>query len=112
MVEVVGADRVRVEVDAAEVDDPGEAGRVVDDDLVGGPPRRERQRRRPDPVGPVVRGALLEERLLLGAVDEALERHRPAADAGQRAVGDREVVADEVELRVAGLREVDLVGIA
>ena len=49
MVEVLGADRVRVEVDAAEVDDPGEPGGVVDDDLVGGPPGRERERRRPDP---------------------------------------------------------------
>ena len=47
--------------------------------------------------------------LTLGAVDEALERHRPAARPAQGAVGDREVVRDEVELRVAGFREVDLV---
>ena len=109
---VVRADRVRVEVHAAEVGDPREAGRVIDDDLIGGPPRRERERRRPDPVGPAVRGALLEERLLLRPVDEALERHRPAPDPDQRPVGDGKEVADEVELRVAGLREVHLVGIA
>ena len=36
VVEIVAADRVRVEFDAAEVDDPGEAGGVVDDDLFGG----------------------------------------------------------------------------
>ena len=108
VVEVVGADRVRVEVDAAEVGDPREPRRVVEDDLVGGASRRERQLRGPDPVRAVVRGALLEERLAGGAVDEALQRHRPAADPAQRPVGDREVVLDEVELRVAGLREVDL----
>ena len=45
MVEVLGPDRVRVQVDAAEVVDPGEPGRVVDDDLVGRPAGRERQRR-------------------------------------------------------------------
>ena len=108
MVEVLGADRVRVEVDAAEVGDPGEPGGVVDDDLVGGPPGREGQRRGPDELGQVLRRPLLEERLAGGAVDEALERHRPAAGAAQRALGDRQVVLDEVELGVARLREVDL----
>ena len=37
VVEVVGADRVRVEVDAAEVDDPRQLRGVADDDLLGGP---------------------------------------------------------------------------
>ena len=36
VVEVGGADGVGVEFDAAEIDDPGEAGGVVDDDLFGG----------------------------------------------------------------------------
>ena len=36
VVEVGGADGVGVELDAAEVDDEGEAGGVVDDDLFGG----------------------------------------------------------------------------
>ena len=35
VVEVLGAHRVRVEVDAAEVDHPGERRGVADDDLVG-----------------------------------------------------------------------------
>ena len=47
VVEVVGAHGMRVEVDAAEVDDPGELRRVVDDDLVGRAARRERQLDRP-----------------------------------------------------------------
>ena len=109
MVEVLGPDRVRVQVDAAEVGDPGEAGRVVDHDLVGGPAGRERQRRDPQPVGPVVRAPASGRTPPFGAVDEPLEGHRPAAGAAQRPVGHGEVVRDEVELRVAGLGEVDLV---
>ena len=106
MVEVVGPDRVRIEVDAAEVDDPGETRRVVDDDLVGGATRWERQGHRPQPVGRLSGRALLEERLARGAVDEALERHRPPAGAGQRARRDGEVELDEVELgRPDGLEE-------
>ena len=108
MVEVVGADRVRVQVDAAEVGDPGQPGDLVEDDLVGRAPGRERQLGGPDPVRSIVRGPLLEERLTGRAVDEALERHRPAGDAAQRALADREVVLHEIQLRVAGLGEVDL----
>ena len=108
---VVGAHGVRVEVDAAEVRDPREARRLVDDDLVGRPTRRERQRRDAHPLGPVVGRPLLEERLLVDPVDEPLERHRPAADARQRPVGDGDEVGHHVELGVAGLGEVDLVGV-
>ena len=105
MVEVLGPDGMRVEVDAAEVDDPGEPGRIVDHDLVGRPAGREGQRGGPDPVGRVLRCPLLEERLARGAVDEPLQGHRPAAGPAQRAVRDGKVVVDQVELGVAGLRE-------
>ena len=108
MVEVVGADGMRIEIDAAEVDDPDQSGSLVHDDLVGGPAGREGQLSGPDPVGRVVRCPLLEERLLGDPVDESLEGHRAAADAGQRAVGDSKVVLDQVELRVPGVREVHL----
>ena len=70
---------------------------------------REGQLRGPDPLRRVVRRPLLEERLARRAVDEPLERHRPAAGAAQGTVRDGEVVRDEVHLRVAGLGEVDLV---
>ena len=111
MVEVVGADRMRIEVDAAEVGDPREARRIVQDDLVRGPAGRERQGRGPDEVGQVLGRALLEEGLSGGAVDEPLQRHRPVTGAAQRPVGDRQVVVHEIELRVAGRREVDLPGV-
>ena len=108
MVQVVGADRVRIEVDAAEVDDPDQGGRLVDHDLVGGAPGRERQLGGPDPVGRVVRRPLLEERLLGDAIDEPLEGHRPATDAGQRPFGDGQVEVDDIELGEARVGEVDL----
>ena len=113
-VEVLGEHRVRVEVDAAEVDHPGQPGGVPDDDLLGRGPRAVVQRHRVEPVGLVRRDPLLEERLLVDALDEALEDHRPARDAAQRAVRDRQVVPDEVELGhrapvVEHLREHDLV---
>ena len=47
MVEVVGEHRMRVEVDAAQVDRPGQAGRVMDDGLFGrGAATRSAVRRR------------------------------------------------------------------
>src|SRR3954451_9538678 len=100
---------MRVEVDAAQVDDPGEAGGVVDDDLVGGAPRREREGRDAKPIGPVVGGPLLEEERTTGAVDEALEGHRSPADPDQGAVRDGEVVANQVDLVRARLWEEALV---
>jgi hypothetical protein len=102
VIEVLGPDRVGVEVDAAEVDDPGETRRLIEDDLVGRAPRREGQLGGPDPVGRVVGGPLLEERLLRDPVDEPLEGHRPAAGTAERPVRHGEVVRDEVHLRVAG----------
>ena len=108
VIEILGPDRVRVEVDAAEVADPGEARGVIDDDLVGGPAGREGQGRGPDELGQVLRRPLLEERLARGPIDEALEGHRPATGAAQGALGDRLVVGDEVQLGVAGLGEIDL----
>ena len=110
MIEVVGAHRVRVQVDAAEVDDPGELRRVVDDDLVGGPARREASASTVSIHSGRVSGARFwKNGSPLGAVDVALEHDRPAAGAAQRALGDRQVVADEVELGVPALREEDLV---
>ena len=93
MVEVAGADRVRVQVDAAEVHDPRQRGAVVDDDLVGRAAGGERELDGADELGHRLRRALLEEGLAVGAVDESLEGHRAVSDADERAIGDGEVVA-------------------
>ena len=52
VVEVVGPDRVRVQVDAAQVDHPGELGRVADDDLAGRAARGEAELDDLYPLGP------------------------------------------------------------
>ena len=112
VVDVIGPDRVRVQVDAAQVGHPGQPGRVAQHDLVGGPPGRERQLHGLHPVRPRRRRPLLEERLLIGPVDEPLERHRPSARAAQRALGHGQVVPDQVQLGVPGAREIDLLRVA
>ena len=109
VVEVLGQHRMRVEVDAAEVDHPGQRGGVADHHLLGRAARGVVQLRHLDPVGPARRCPLLEERLLVDALHEALEDHRPAGDPAQRAVRHREVVVDQVELGVPARREDHLV---
>ena len=68
MVEVVGAHRVRVQVDAPEVHDPRELRHVAYDDLVGGAARRERSARPSRSTRGAIGRPLLEEELAVGAV--------------------------------------------
>ena len=107
MVEVLGLYGMRVEIDAAEVDDPGERRGVPDHDLLGRRPGGVVQLGDLDPLRALGRRALLEDRFLGDALDETLEDHGPADDATQRPVGDGEVVVDEVELGQAAGREHD-----
>ena len=102
-----------MQLDAAEVHDPREARGVVDDDLSAVRPDGNDSVTVRSHVGPLVRRALLIERLAFGAVDEALEHDRPIADAGDSATGDRQVILDDVELGELDVaREVRLVRIA
>ena len=103
MLEIVGEDGVRVEVDAAQIDRPGQSGRVMDDGLFGRGASRVTQFGDVDPVGPLLRGALLEDGFLVDPLDEPLEDHRPPGHSAQGAVGDGQVVVDQVELGEAGL---------
>ena len=56
-----------------------------------------------------VRDALLVEELAVHAMRIAEHLHRPVADVREQVVGEVDVVADEVALREAALREEDLV---
>src|SRR5258708_3544622 len=101
-----------MQLDAAEIHDPGESGRVVDDDLLRGAAGGKGERDRLEPRGPLVGRALLIERLGFGAVDEALEHEWAVADARNGAVGDGQVVPNEGQLRELYVaREVRLAGI-
>ena len=85
VIEISGANGVRVQFDATQVHDPGEPRRIVDDDLFGRASRRERQRHGPQPGRTFVGRPLLVEGLALGPVHEALEDDRTVAHPGEGA---------------------------
>ena len=111
MLEIVGAHRVRVQIDAAEVDHPGELRRIVHHQLDRATARGKAQLDRVDPDGSLHGRALLEEELSLRAIDEPLHRHRAPAHAPHRALRDRQVIEDQVALRVPRLGEEHLLRI-
>ena len=103
MIEVVGADRMRMELRAREVGHPREGRGIARHDLVGGSSRRKTDRRDLNPVGPRRRRAFLKEHLRFDAVRPPDEHVRPAASAPQRALGDRQEILHEIALRDARL---------
>src|SRR6185503_1954721 len=108
MVEVFGADRVRMELQASQVRHPGERGRIAWYDLFRRAAGRKTERDDFDPIRPRGGRSLLVEELAVNPVGIADEHVRPAPRSAQRALGDGEVVAYDVELGDPGLREVDL----
>ena len=111
VVDVLPPRRPWVEVDDAEVVGPHEVGGVHRAQLLGCAPGRERHRRGLQPVGDLLRHALLPDRLLLDPVDEALHHRGPVAQVHEGGIGRGKVVVHEVVLREPGLREVDLLRI-
>jgi hypothetical protein len=109
MGEVFGLYRMRVEVNAAHVDRPRQAGSVVDDGLPGRRSRRVLELGDVDVVGPLRRRALLEDGFLGDALDESLEDHRAVGHAAQRTVDHGQVVVDQVEFGDPDVGENDLV---
>jgi hypothetical protein len=71
VVEVLGAHRMRIEVEAAKIHHPRQARSIADDSLLRRRPRRVVQRRRVDEIGMVVGHTLLEERLRVDALRES-----------------------------------------
>ncbi len=111
MREIVGAYRVRIEVDAAHVDRPHQAGGIVDDGLLGRGARRVLQLGDVDEVRPLLRCPLLEDCFLGNALDEPLEDHRPVPHTAQRPLGDIGVIEHQVHLGGPDIGEDYLVGI-
>src|SRR6266576_673425 len=103
---------MRMQLDAAEVHDPCETGRVVDDNFFSGASRRKRKGDGPQPLRAILRRTLLIKRWALGAIHEALEHTRPIADAGDSSARDGQIVLNDVELGELYIaREVGLVRI-
>ena len=106
MIEIVGAHRMRMQLEAREVGHPGERRGVARHDFFRGPAGREAAASTTSiQSGRDVRRALLVEELAADAVRDSA----PARSAGRprRAARPRhgQVVARQIELRVAGLRE-------
>ena len=97
-----------MQLDTAEVDHPGERGGVVDHGEDRRVSARELHELLADIVG-VLGHALLVEEIALHPVRVAHHVERPLPHVRQRALGDVDVVADEIALRQSPLREVDLV---
>ena len=78
-----------MELDAAQIDDPGEPGRIVDYHLFRGSARRKSQRYRTQPRRPPARRTLLIKHFALCPVDETFQNQRTILDSGESARRDR-----------------------
>ena len=110
MIEVGSLHRVRMELHAAEIDDPHEPGSRIDHHLVGRATGGKRKRHGSEIRRQVRRRTLLVKGLSFSSVDESLEHDRPALNAVEGARRDREKITDQVKLgELCLLREVELV---
>ena len=100
-----------MEVDHREVRPPDDLRDLGDAQLVGVPSRGEGDPRHLDPLGPLLRHALLVDLLARDPVREAPQLRRPLAQGADDPLADGEVVVDEVALRVPGVGEEHLVGV-
>ena len=92
VIEVVGQHRMRVEVDAAQVDRPGQPAASWMTASFAEVPRRVRSSATSIQSGRFSGARFWNTASCVDALDEALEDHRAARHAAQRAVGDGEVV--------------------
>src|SRR5579872_2144874 len=104
MIEIGGSHWMRVQFDAAQVNDPGKSGSVIDHYFFGSSAGRERQRDRTQPGRALFWRALLIKRLPFGAVDETLQHHRPILNPSQRTQSDGEIILNKFELSDSYLR--------
>ena len=103
--------RPRAELERREIRRPDDVRELGDAQLVGVAAARERDARRLDPVRPLLRNALLPDHLAADAFRLPLQLAGPLAQRVDDPVADRDEVLDEVELRLAARRKVDLVGV-
>ncbi len=109
VIEVSRPNRVWVELDASEIDDPRESGRIIDNDLFRRPARRKGEQGGAQPRRAVRGRALLIKGLSIRAIHEAFQNDRAIVNSRESSRSHREVVANDLELCKPGLlREIDL----
>ena len=89
-----------MEVDDGEVRGPGDLGDLGDAELVGMPAGGERHAGGLDPLRALLGHALLVDLLALDPVREAAQLRRPLVERADDPLADRQVVVDEVALRL------------
>src|SRR5262249_887133 len=67
MIEIIRSHRMRVKLNAAEIDNPNKSSLIINHNFVSSAPGWKRQRYRAQPLGMILRRALLVENLTLGA---------------------------------------------
>jgi hypothetical protein len=88
MIEIAGAHRMGMQLDATKIDDPRKPRRVIDNDFFRSASGRERECYRSQPRGALRWCALLIERLTFGAIDVSLEDKRTVSDSDEHARRD------------------------
>ena len=101
----------RVKVDHREVRGPGDLGDLGHAELVGMPAGGKRDAGRLDPLRTLLGHALLVDLLPVDPVGKAAHLRRPVVERADDALADRQVVVDEVALRVARRGKQHLVGV-
>ncbi len=109
MIQIGCTHRMRMQLNASEVDDPRETGGVVHYDFLGRPAGWEREGDRAQPGRTIGRRAFLIEGLALSAVHKSLENDRAALNAKEGAASNGQVIAHDVEFGELDLpREIKL----
>ncbi len=111
MVEILRTHRVRVQLETCEVGHPGESGGISWHHLFGGTSGREAEGHDLDPGWPRLWRTLLIKELTFDAVWVAHEHVGPPARRAEGTVRHCEIVADEIHLGVARLREQHFPGV-
>ena len=103
--------RATGEVDHREVRGPGDLGDLGHAELVGMPPGGKGDAGRLDPLRALLGHALLVDLLPVDPVGKTAHLRRPVVERADDAVANRQVVVDEVALRVARRGKQHLVGV-
>src|SRR5688500_6496208 len=102
-----------MQLNAAQVHNPGKACSIIDYDFLGFATGRERERDGSQPVRPVGGCSLLIKRLAFGPVHEPLENYRTIPNSRQGARRNRKVVTYQIEFgELSLLGEVHLVRVS